>query len=443
MLPPVIRLNLESMVEVSFKNFELDENAMSFSNLNKASGNPISKINEISRIIGQDLGVSAFTERLVALMNDFHSVPGLENAKFVFRGQNIRYLDINKLESIHSSYKIKNSQSIHKIAASHLHTMTPDELDADWKLLDFFGHIKVVGREGSERDLVMQKEFGKIGLKKGDYEYSDPVDGSIQDESLKNKVVSWSYKNEKGRNGVLGCTLAHYNLILDTKSKYDAAVKAFEQDPESLKARSEVKKYSSVLIMEDNCAFGILDGQTPILKKVGKQFREVMQSLPLDWDMFYLMLMTIPVIYSSKKISKLLCKSSFGFTTKCFAVNHTAYDRVIKGFKDEIESRAIRPADHITGDLHGKLNVYAPIQSLTYRIASMSQVGNSGDGSSHWQPNPRLEYMHKMCCNYFRPFKGITKTPSLAKIALCALKILSYLTLVIPMAVAITRRLTR
>jgi len=53
----------------------------------------------------------------------------------------------------------------------------------------------------------------------------------------------------------------------------------------------------------------------------------------------------------------------------------------------------------------------------------------------------RTEYMHKMCCNYFEPFRGIKRNPNLKKIALCALKILSYLTIAIPIAVAMARKI--
>ncbi len=285
-----------------------------------------------------------------------------------------------------------------KIAAQQLEKMSPEELDRDWKLGEFFGHIKVIGKKGSERDKVQVEQFKKIGLKESDYEYAPTVDGKTLDPSLVARVPDWAAKTDDIRKGVAGCAMAHYQLIKSTKESYDKAVaeltrvKSEKPSAEALaKAEAAVKKYSSVLIMEDNCAFGYLDGQRVSQKGVGKDFREVVKHMPEDWDMFYMITMhgpwgpAIPL-----KDNPWVSKSNYGVVMKCFAVNQTAYGKIVEAFEKQIHGKGdFVPCDHTTGALHKELNVYMAQKSLAYRYASKSFVGGGAEtGSDHWQPHP-------------------------------------------------------
>ncbi len=288
------------------------------------------------------------------------------------------------------------------IANQHLSTMDAATLDRDWKLNEFFGHIKVLGGKTSSRYGQLVEEMQKIGLSEDDFIAVPGVEGADLPKKLWSKVPDWAAKSERGKQGVAGCTIAHYNLILDTKTKYDEALNNYNalilRDLVTIEeltfAQQEVKKYSSVLILENNAAFGSLQNGNPELKGVGTQFRQTIKQLPNDWDMFYFMCLHGDW-GSAKQVegAPRLLRATYGVVNKCFAINHTAYDAVVKTYEAAIKksnsgSSVFEPCDHLVAQLHKNINAYIAKDPLAYRFASNSMVSDGGDFQDDWQPLP-------------------------------------------------------
>lgn len=290
--------------------------------------------------------------------------------------------------------------SISTLAAEELKTKTPEALDKDWNLGTYFGHIKIIGNKASPRYSQLKDEMKKIGLTEEKFELVPGVRGADLSESLWKRVPDWNedMKTVRNKQGVSGCTVAHYNLIKDTNTKYKNAVTNLKQlqsenagIEKQNEAQKEIEKYSSVLVMEDNNAFGLLqkDG-SPVLKGLGTTFRKTMQELPENWDMFYFICMhgqwgkaeTVPN-------APHLLKATYGCVSKCFAINHTAYDQLEKKYHDAIHGNGeFLPVDHLLGSLHKETNTYIAKIPLAYRFASQSMVSTENKGNPPWQPIP-------------------------------------------------------
>lgn len=291
-------------------------------------------------------------------------------------------------------------EAISTLAIEELNTKSPEELDKDWNLGVYFGHIKVIGDKNSPRYPQVKEEMEKVGLTEDKFEIAPCVKGTDLPESVWKRVPNWFGHNnmhlEQNKKGVAGCTLSHYNLIKDTNEKYKKAIQDLEMlqarnsdEDEIKKAEEEVKKYSSVLIIEDNNAFGQLQNDgSPSLKGMGTTFRESIKELPENWDMFYFISMHGPWGFA-KDVPNAphLLEAVYGCVTKCFAVNHTAYDLLEKQFEKTC-TNSIIPSDHVVAGLHRKIHAFISRTPLSYRFASKSLVTNGG-GGWHWQPTPR------------------------------------------------------
>lgn len=288
--------------------------------------------------------------------------------------------------------------SIAEIAEEQLYTLSPEELDQDWQLLSFFGHIKVIGKKDSPRYPFLILHMREVGLSEGDFELSPPI--SNAPKYIWSKVPGRICQDPQAMQGIAGCVLAHYELIQDTHKRYQKALKNFHRaTPKELTAtKAEVDRYSSVLIIEDNNAFGQLIEGVPYLESVGVKLRQTLSELPEDWDMFYLLCMHSefggPLAKQIPGCPRLL-RATFGLTTKCFAVKCSAYEKLLQAYKKSLFHDAeLLPADHIVASLHTSLNVYIAREPLAYRFACPSLVGSAPGinvAENHWQPWPFWE----------------------------------------------------
>lgn len=304
------------------------------------------------------------------------------------------------LSSLSQNNQVPDVYSLKKVARHHLETMDAEELDADWRLKDFFGHIKVISNKDSARYPQIVEEMAKVGISEDDFELSPTVKGADLPESLWSRIPDWVGEGDHRKKGHAGCLVAHYLLIKDTALKFEKARADYYrlslQDPpateEQLKAAQKlVKKYSSVLVIEDSNGFGLLEDGTPQLNGLGTVFRETMSQMPNNWDMFYFICMHGewgPAKVLPKK--PLLLKSTYGCVTKCFAINHTAYEAIVRTLESRMfdQSVPLPPVDHMLAELHKKTETYISKIPLAYRLNSVSLIQNDAS-TDFWQPIPR------------------------------------------------------
>lgn len=99
-------------------------------------------------------------------------------------------------------------------------------------------------------------------------------------------------KFKRQRQGEAGCYLSHLKVIKLAKKRFDKANYKLQEailagDNEAMQAAcTQARKYSSVMILEDDNGFGIVakNKKKATLNKVGKLFRKAMAELPQDWD---------------------------------------------------------------------------------------------------------------------------------------------------------------
>jgi hypothetical protein len=293
------------------------------------------------------------------------------------------------------------------LAKEELATLTDSAMDANWNLQKYFGQIKVISSNTqSNRFKRFQQELKMIGLTPQNYEVVPGVDGSKLDRFFWNRMVKWDKNqltpNEHKRRlqGQAGCVLAHYNAIINTITCYKAAkeiLKKVKADSHATsadvcKARNQVRKFSSLVIFEDNAGVGKVTGNySADIKGYGRLFRSAMKDLK-DWDMFYFM-----STGNAKKISSNLAKLEYGLITKCYAINARVYDKILKVLSVVTNpNKKIKPIDHILAGLHEQTNSFVSTPPLFYRFASVSEVGaNLGNNSSkpptNWQSNVEIK----------------------------------------------------
>jgi hypothetical protein len=307
--------------------------------------------------------------------------------------------------------KIESSEIYHppsrvaEIAAQQLQDLSSDELDSDWRLNEFFGHIKVISNKQSLRYPRLLEKMKEVGLEETSFEISPRVIGAHLNKSLWSRVPDRINSDPKIKQGLAGCILAHYNLIKNTRDRYVRALVHYNyvknqssiDEVALIAAQKEVDKYSSVLIIEDNNAFGSLENNTPSLQGMGRNFRKILQQLPNDWDMFYFICMHGE--YGEPPAeevagSPLLLKAVYGLVNKCFAIRASVYNQLVEQYEKYISSESdveLIPADHIVAQLHKSINAYIAREPLAYRLASISMVTHTSDTDidRHWQPKPR------------------------------------------------------
>ena len=284
-----------------------------------------------------------------------------------------------------------------QLAQSELCSQDDATLNSDWKLGSYFPNIKVLTMDpDDERFQRCKQEFDLIGLKPQEYEVVRGVDGKTLPEALWERMESFDLRNgpcpdewvDRRKQGRMGCYMAQFKIIRDAALSFEKARMALEDvlasnaSEEALDvARANVRKFSSVLLIEDNNGFGKITGpRTAEIGNYGELFRRVMQDLPSDWNMLYFKSMEDsqnPV----RQITPYLAQLTYGFVTKCYAINANFYGRVITALEQRINDpdQTLEPVDNVIASLHETSKCFVTTPPLTYRVASKSLVYGGGE----------------------------------------------------------------
>lgn len=314
-----------------------------------------------------------------------------------------RILDNHHLVDIEKRVHLPTLRSL---AQHDLQTMSDESLDSNWKLHEFFGTITVINlTRATERRGKVTNELEQIGTPTDRFEFFTAIDGQLLDDAVWKKIRSnrefidtrtahGRREFERVRRGEAGCYLSHYRLICKMKEAFDNAVQELVQAEEAhdshalKKARRNVRKYSRVLILEDDCGFGFVDKKKNTASRVGsgRVLRKALTQVPSDWDMLYFVVFPTE---STKKIASNLYQIGNSWSAVSYAINHTMYDALVdhlKGIEDPLVNK-VMPVDNAMSFIHHKHNVYAVYPSLAYHEKGKSQI-SSNPLKKKWQGQP-------------------------------------------------------
>ena len=309
------------------------------------------------------------------------------------------------------------------IAQEHLLSRTPEDLDTNWNLNDFFGHVYVINlddnpngkdstqfsrrlaRITADLDKIGRCVFERVRATYGAVELDRRVWDRIDDNSFH---LTNSEELDRQHRGQAGCFMSHYRVIQDANAKHlqaqvelaDALAlldKAVGQDERKIvqiaieQAKAKITEYSSILILEDDNGFGFLnkhDEKTPAevqMTGAGVLFRKVMSELDDDWDMLYLVSVECGkdgknwARAPSPSFSENLNRLKYGLLTNAIAINSKAYSVILRALsKIDDEKMRLRPVDHEYAQLQASLNVFTPKKPLAYQAAGESSITNFG-----------------------------------------------------------------
>ena len=279
------------------------------------------------------------------------------------------------------------------VATKQLATLSNEELDADWKLGEFFGTIFVINFPQEIERLKLLKEANQeIGLQ--EFEIFPAIDGrkEVSDTLWKKMDRNWAQIDlstpegqeafDRQRQGETGCYLSHLSVIKKVKACFEQAkedlarLQSTHASPEAIsEAMKRLRKSSSVLILEDDNAFGIVsqDKLSASLKGVGRLFRKAMQELPQTWDMIYFMALSRDPV---EPFSPHLVKLSRAILMNAYALNHTLYDKAISQLEKIADPKILRvdPVDNEVAQLHRLAHCYAIRPSIAYQRDGESSI---------------------------------------------------------------------
>jgi len=264
-----------------------------------------------------------------------------------------------------SSYNKNGFEIDHQGSAQQdLATMSKDELNKDWKLLDKIGHVRIINLDKHKDRLKGALDNLKdVGLKADQVERFPAILGnnlprtktSRMDNNHRNyDPIKEKDKFENLQKRQTGCFMSHYTVIKEAKAAHDKAkqqfalidgqIKLAEQsqktDAEALKklkselniAKGNIRKYSSVLVIEDDSRMGRQTGDFSFtLKHVGVVFRKVMMELSDDYDMFFFAAKELRGCQASGK--EWLRKIRDFHDLSCYVVHSRFYDKFLNQLK--------------------------------------------------------------------------------------------------------------
>lgn len=287
-----------------------------------------------------------------------------------------------------------------EIATKHLETMSPMELDSDWRLNEFFGQIYVINLpEATKRLKRLKIEFEKIAC---NFKIFTAIDGRKSvDKEIWNKFYLDLHDVGKKEGGLerlhqsqAGCYLSHYKIILKVKKAFEQALQDFksakaEEDPEKMdQSIASLRKFSRVLIFEDDVGFGTINSDVVSMRGVGQILRKALITLPEDWDLFYFQVIPCqPVIRINPHIRKL--GKTWGLIA--YAVHYTAYQDIINHLKkiEDPSCNQILPVDDELSFLHDSHNAYAIYPSIVFHQAGVSTItdleGKRSQSHAKWR----------------------------------------------------------
>ncbi len=290
------------------------------------------------------------------------------------------------------------------IASRHLSTMSDQELDEDWKLNDLFGTIMVINLPRSkERRVKVIQELDQIGTQA--YEIFPAIDGRTDIPSwiwqkFQGNREHYNIKTAKGKEqlnklhqGEAGCYMSHYTIIKNIKEAFDEALADFntavkEQNEQAIEeAEKRLRKYSRVLILEDDVGFGIITEKRDVSKYgTGRVLREALSVLPDSWDILYFFcLLREP----AKQISPYLCKIGNSWCLTAYAINHSMYGPLVDALK-KIEDPSVtfvEAVDEEISVIQHKYETYLINPSIAFVQSEVSEISGR-EKHPLWQPQP-------------------------------------------------------
>ncbi len=277
------------------------------------------------------------------------------------------------------------------VSSKHLAEMSPEELDKDWKLDEFFGSVYVINLPQAQQRLqAITANLHSVGMKT--FQVFRAVDGR---KELEPTIWRKFWKNwqllplntpegraafDNQRKGEAGCFMSRYRLISMVKKQFDEAMQQLKEardngdKKKAALAAKTARQYSSVLILEDDNGFGIVKSNDSISQAVcGFILRQALQELPNDWDMLYFTLLTRDPIHP---FSSHLCLITQTYGTHAYAVNYKMYGALVK-FLRRIEHPAVRRLLALDKELAGVYpghRIFALVPSLAYQCKGLSFI---------------------------------------------------------------------
>lgn len=279
-----------------------------------------------------------------------------------------------------------------KAAQGHLKSHSSNILDEDWMIYDYFGCLYVINLpRAKDRLETITNDLLDIGVDK--FDIMPAVDGrkNVPKKLWKKMTQNWANYNlgtrsgrkkfKRQQQGETGCYLSHLNLIKLVKRRFDKASQKLQKTfnngnkKEYQRALAQARKYSSVMILEDDNAFGIVEqgNKEATLNNVGVLFRKAMAELPKDWDMCYFMAWSRK---PEKRISPHIVQLTEGLFNNAYVVNHTFYSTVIDHLEriNDPDVTDVLPLDAALGQLHATSRTYAITPAITYQREGVSNI---------------------------------------------------------------------
>ncbi len=295
--------------------------------------------------------------------------------------------------------------SLSKIATGHLSTMSDEALDEDWRLNDFFGTIMVINLPRSKERLT-QITQELYGINTHTFNVFPAIDGrkelppSIWQKIQQNRE-RYDIKTVEGRasldrlhQGEAGCYMSHYMIIRKMKEAFDHALVDFKAatekgDEETIKiANEKLRKYSSVLILEDDVCFGIVERNGNISKNgTGRILREALLALPDDWGILYFV---VRPTQRTSEVSPHLRKIKKSFCLMAYAISHRMYEPLINVLEkiEDPNVTSVFAVDNEIGAIQSKHEVYAINPSIAFGQEGGASEITGATNLSLCQPQP-------------------------------------------------------
>ena len=233
------------------------------------------------------------------------------------------------------------------IANEHLENYSPEELDLNWRLHEFFDTRIVINLDrATERLTTFTEETQKIGIPSVDR--FSAVDGATQvPPSIWNKFYlnrcNVDLSTEVGqkifnriRTREAGCFLSCLGVYQKIKNSFDAALQNLREAEKSqdqdkiIAAKGLVASSSRALIFEDDAAFGFLQDKGATKEGAGYYPNKALAQVPEDWDILYLFVYpTEPTVQITENIQQV-----FGsWCLLAYVIRYTVYDDLVKEFE--------------------------------------------------------------------------------------------------------------
>lgn len=278
------------------------------------------------------------------------------------------------------------------IAAYQLKNMSVAELDEDWTLYEFFGSIYVINLP-KEKERLKHSRMALKQVSVKDFVVFPAIKGSeqVEERVWKQMDANWSGYDlttvegqkafDKHRQAETGCYLSHLKVLEIVKDRFEQAKELLKSakkksDEKGIKkAENRLRKYSSVLIIEDDNQFGIVnpDLVSASLSGVGTLFREAMKELPQNWEMLYFM---AHPIRQGERFSNHLVRNRQCIYLNAYAVNYLMYDTLIN-YLSKIynpNNTHLDPVDFAISLIQDSHQTFSVIPSIAFQAEGLSSI---------------------------------------------------------------------